>query len=186
VLETALTERTEALGDEIPVPKAIRDITDHEDRRLARYFFVFFSRMEYALKQTGYLTEDAAPNWEGFASKHKRQFERERWPAIEPSIKYFTATPPKKQEAVGSRLQWSEPLWRRGHSLLPWLVVVIRQVRNNLFHGGKFSVPMPDPSRDRELLRHSLIILNAVLKLNEGVNHMFFQDLNDLREAPDE
>jgi hypothetical protein len=76
---------------------------------------------------------------------------------------------------------WSEPRRREANERqLTWLLLAIRTVRNNLFHGGKFPlIPMPDPSRDRDLLIHSLTILDAMLQLDVNVRTMFFEHLED-------
>jgi len=62
----------------IPVPEAIRRIVDSEDRKLAWHFFVFFSRMEYALKRSTRYSKKgiskAQPNWDKFADVQSRFF----------------------------------------------------------------------------------------------------------------
>jgi hypothetical protein len=66
---------------------------------------------------------------------------------------------------------WSKPQSKgKNDRLLRWLLEEIRTVRNNLFHGGKFA---SEPSRDRELLEHSIVILNAVLELDPDVMREF-------------
>jgi hypothetical protein len=47
-----------------------------------------------------------------------------------------------------------------------WLSVLIRGVRNNLFHGGKIRYDRP---RDTELIENCLIILEAWAHLHPGV-----------------
>jgi hypothetical protein len=55
----------------------------------------------------------------------------------------------------------------------------VRAVRNNLFHGGKFSDGyVADPSRDRELLGHAMVILGACLDLDKKVRCIFFEGLD--------
>ena len=43
---------------------------------------------------------------------------------------------------------------------------LIRRVRNNLFHGGKFNDAHSGPGRNELLLRHSLAILHRCLELS--------------------
>ncbi|HLH07822.1 MAG TPA: hypothetical protein VKW78_11340 [Terriglobales bacterium] len=58
--------------------------------------------------------------------------------------------------------------------------LMIRCVRNNLFHGGKFpSIPISDPSRDRDLLLSSMVILNAALDLDSTVRKAFEQGIHE-------
>lgn len=171
-------------AEDIPVPLAIQRIANSVDRRLAWHFFVFFSRMEYALKRTPrYLknSPNAEPNWDRFGSDHDDQFRQVPSPRLELAVEYFEASPPRKQIQVEGRMGWSEPRRREANERqLTWLLLAIRTVRNNLFHGGKFPlIPMPDPSRDRDLLIHSLTILDAMLQLDVNVRTMFFEHLED-------
>ena len=54
---------------------------------------------------------------------------------------------------------------------LTWLLLMVRTVRNNLFHGGKFPlIPVSEPSRDSTLLHHSITILAACLPLERTFN----------------
>jgi len=184
VADETSTEKITALADDIPVPLVIQRIADSEDRRLAWHFFVFFSRMEYALKRTrSYLknSPNAEPNWDKFGSDYDERFRQALSPLTALSVEYFEASPPRKQTQVEGTMGWSEPR-RRGENdkQLKWLLQAIRTVRNNLFHGGKFPlITMPDPSRDRDLLMHSLAILNAVLGLDAEVKSNF-EHLDDI------
>ena len=181
--ETSTNEIKGVVSD-IPVPLVIQRIAASEDRRLAWHFFVFFSRMEYALKRTSrYLknTPVAEPNWDRFGADHDERFRQSLLPVTDLAIDYLEANPPRKQIQVDGRMSWSEP--RRSEEnekQLTWLLLAIRTVRNNLFHGGKFPlIPMPDPSRDRDILMNSLAILNAVLGLDKDVKSSFFEHLDD-------
>lgn len=167
------------MGVPVPeVPESIQKIADSEDRHLAWQFFVFFSRFEYALKRTrGYVTQKAEPNWDRFASDHN-----DRWPSsargFGEAVGYFEREPPRKQIVSGGALGWSEPQAYDGREpKLVWLLRVVRTVRNNLFHGGKFPlIPISDPSRDRELLLHAINILTASIGLSRDVEAHFSDD----------
>lgn len=41
------------------------------------------------------------------------------------------------------------------------ILILIRRVRNNLFHGGKFNGEWFEPERSEALMRNALIILRA-------------------------
>jgi hypothetical protein len=170
---------------QIPVPDVIRRIADSEDRQLAWNFFVFFSRMEYALKRSGkYLkkgTDDAQPNWNGFASDYKHNFNPEGSAELQAAVKYFQDQPPRKQLRVGDKMSWSDRQQYGGQEpLLIWLLRMICCVRNNLFHGGKFPlIPISDPSRDREVLLNSLVILEASLPLDSEVQTQFYDGIDE-------
>jgi len=173
----------EGPANDIPVPEAIRRIANSEDRRLAWHFFVFFSRMEYALKRSGkYLmpVEKAEPNWDKFGSDHDEAFRDSLSDPTQNAVDYIVANPPRYQIRQDGRMNWSEPRQRGTGPLLIWLFLCIRTVRNNLFHGGKFPlIPIGDPSRDRNLLMNALVILNASLELDQEVRNCFFDNLED-------
>lgn len=170
---------------QIPVPDAIRRIADSEDRKLAWNFFVFFSRMEYALKRSGkYLnkgTDEAKPNWDKLASDYKNKFNPDASVELQAAVKYLQDQPPRKQLRVSDKMGWSKPQKYDGKEpLLKWLLLMIRCVRNNLFHGGKFPlIPISDPSRDRELLLNSLVILKESLLLDSEVQRQFFDGIDN-------
>ena len=173
---------------QIPIPDAIRRIADSEDRLLAWHFFVFFSRFEYALKRSSiYLMagrEEAQPNWDKFASDLNPTFNPDSSTELKTAVKYFIQSPPRKQIRDKGQMEWSKPQNYDGNDgkepLLIWLLRMIRFVRNNLFHGGKFPlIKISDPSRDRELLLHSMIILRTCLSLNSKVEEHFFDCIDE-------
>lgn len=50
------------------------------------------------------------------------------------------------------------------------LLLLVRRVRNNLFHGGKCNERVAEETaRNEKLLRHGIIILTEALKLNSSV-----------------
>ena len=50
------------------------------------------------------------------------------------------------------------------------IIRYIRRVRNNLFHGGKFStLPVSDRRRNAELMQYSLVVLRECLRLADSV-----------------
>jgi hypothetical protein len=159
------------------IPESIRQIADSTDRKLAWQFFVFFSRFEYALKRGPYLkqgTGDAQPNWDKFASDHNDAFELVADQSLAKAIAYFKRSPPRKQVRKDGRLDWSDPYTHTNGPVLVWLLLAIRIVRNNLFHGGKFpQFPVSDPSRDRELIENAIVVLSHALTLNSDVKSRF-------------
>ncbi len=144
---------------------------------------MFFSRFEYALKRNRrYLkpgTGDAQPNWDRFASDFNARFNLEVSPALCAAVEFYTADPPRKQLRQEGRMSWSEPqVWDSKEPRLVWLLRVVRTVRNNLFHGGKFPlIPISEPSRDRQLLENGLVILSNALVLQLEVHRQFLEGL---------
>jgi hypothetical protein len=70
--------------------------------------------------------------------------------------------------ARGGRLDWEDAPAPAGADTEK-LLVYVRRVRNNLFHGGKFSETWPDPERSGKLIRASLLVIEACLKLSDRV-----------------
>lgn len=140
---------------------------------LAVRMFRRFSRFEYALKASGKLVTpdgDAKPNWDGFAREiHQAIEERRRDHApLDESIRYLMSQPPKKQVARDSRLDFEDtPATSKCDT--EKLLVYVRRVRNNLFHGGKFSETWPDRIGDTRLMRASLVVLEGCLEVSDLV-----------------
>jgi len=168
-----------------PLPEVIRRIANSADRRIAWEFFVFFSRFEYALKRDErYLkpgTGRAEPNWGRFGADYAEAFNSDASPELAAAVRYYLKSPPWKQLRENGEMKWSEPNYHDGHEpLLIWLLSVIRIVRNNLFHGGKFPlIPISDPSRDRDLLAYAIAILDVCLRLDQRVHNQFIDGIDE-------
>lgn len=131
---------------------------------LAVEFFKEFARTEYALKAAGWLragrNREAQPDWERFALET-----RERLIAVltengSDAVRYLNENPPKKQVVGEDGLAWEESRL----SEIPAgdrLLIFLRRIRNNLFHGGKFNGRWFQPERSKELIQHGLMVLRA-------------------------
>ena len=163
------------------MPEVIRRIALSSDRQLAWQFFVFFSRFEYALKRCPqYLKENAGAHWDRFAEDQNPAFDPGGSPELTAAIDYFKSTPPMKQTKTNGLLDWASPTPYNNEKLLPWLLMQVRRVRNNLFHGGKFpGFPINEPSRDRELIGNAIAILGACLNLDQSVKARFLEGIED-------
>jgi hypothetical protein len=162
----------------------VHKVAESKDRVLAWEFFVFFSRFEYALKRDRrYLesgTGDAKPLWDQFASDHDSEFVPSSDQSLFDAVEYFRQQPPRKQLRENGEMKWSEPCRHDGHEPpLVWLLRVVRTVRNNLFHGGKFQIPICDPSRDHHLIDSALTILKACLCLDPAVRERFVEGIDE-------
>ena len=133
---------------------------------LATELFRTFSRVEYALKASGYNTGDgdATANWTMFAKEPAVEalVAAPQDPAMQAAIAFIFGAPPKKQVVENGLLAWKvvEPAT---NSQADRLLIYVRRVRNNLFHGGKFNGHWFEPERSRPLLEHSLVVLQAVV-----------------------
>src|SRR5688572_21872609 len=110
------------------------------DRERALDFLGVFARFEYALKAGGYAEKKhgaVAADWDRFDKEHADAFDQSATQALAEAASYLLASPPKKQILNNDgKLEFAaaDP----GGSDLHRLLVYVRRVRNNLFHGGKF------------------------------------------------
>lgn len=137
---------------------------------LAIELFRTFARFEYALKAAGFYQrpsagDDAAqPDWKAFAATVRDALNKPTNAELAEAIEYIVDYPPQKQIIRGQTLDWRPALPTTPPGDRADLVLVlVRRVRNNLFHGGKFSAQWFDPTRSEQLLRHSLTILRGCL-----------------------
>jgi hypothetical protein len=149
------------------------------DRELVFTFFENFARAEYALKRAGYAethSGSVTAAWDSFADFLQPRFDATTDRALKVAADYFFAQPPLKQILNNGTLGWAQPE-RTVQQTLRQLLVFVRRVRNNLFHGGKFpGVIHDDPVRNKELLRHGLVVLLSVLALHPDVLDHFIHD----------
>lgn len=145
------------------------------DRDLVFRFFVAFSLFEKALKEKEFHQErrddeDIHPDWRKFAGTINEQFtsiiNSPDHQELVVAVNYLLNNPPKKQVFRDGCIQLVNT-GRSSNSETEWLTVLINRVRNNLFHGGKFSYERP---RDTLLIQSSLIILEEWVNLDSGVN----------------
>lgn len=147
---------------------------DHELNRLAAKLFTTFARFEYALKAAGFHKGDGAAeaNWRAFAESVEAFFDDPQEAALKEAVTYILEHPPNKQMVEGGVLRW-EGAAPQTDLQSDRVLIYVRRVRNNLFHGGKFNGRWFEPQRSAELLLHSLTILNACLAASAPVNEAY-------------
>ena len=132
---------------------------------LAIKLFRVFSRTEYALKASGFHKGEgsAKANWYTFALEVEELINNPLNSELKEAVDFIFKAPPKKQVIKGGIVTWEdrEPDTR---SHADKLLQYVRRVRNNLFHGGKFNGNWFAPERSEPLLRHSIVILKAVVE----------------------
>ena len=100
-------------------------------------FQFWFSRFEYALKKHGYLKstdtgKKAEPNWDMFVKRNRNKYTPS--PA---AIALIKAKPKQQVVAFNAQLGWQELQFAETEFDLQKVTLLLRLVRNNLFHGGK-------------------------------------------------
>jgi hypothetical protein len=136
-------------------------------RDLTLEFLVTFARFEFALKKSGYARGDnsqVSPDWDVFANDVAKLQPAVLAPVLEAS-QYLQQHPPKKQILDNGLIRWVDRQGTSG-SAIGDVLLSVRTVRNNVFHGGKFPDGMiTDPLRDEQLIRDCLGVLSALLLL---------------------
>ena len=149
----------------------------HMPPELACEFLATFSRMEYALKSTKYADGDdekVIPAWDRFANDIHEAFEKIADPDLEKAKKYLLSRPPRKQTLAGHKITFVDQTIDVKQKTSQQLLLMVRTVRNNLFHGGKY---LPDgeqeEGRNNLLVKHALTVLLASSKLDYKVRSSF-------------
>lgn len=158
----------------------LNQATTKEGRALINDFFIIFSRFEYALKTSGFANGDedrVIANWETYASAIRQDFDNSiKSESVQDAIVYLTQHPPRVQNYSNGNLGWHERIFETNQPLINKLCLSLRDIRNNLFHGGKFSGNyQEDISRNYILLKSAIKILNHWLQLNQTVEQNFFE-----------
>lgn len=153
-----------------------------EGRNLIFEFFVTFSRFECALKEARFASGDinkVNPNWDTFSASIGDSFDNgTRSETVNNAVEYLSNHFPKVQKYENEQLGWRQRPFPPNVPLINKLSVSIRDVRNNLFHGGKFNGNyQEDVSRNFNLLKHSIVILNHWLELSPIVKQKFLEPI---------
>lgn len=135
----------------------------------ASRLFACISRFEYALKESGYVSGpeggNAVPNWAEFERRAAENGAYDQLRTLE-STRVLFEHPPSKQVRRNHSFGWSDPL---PVGNMHQLSIVIRQVRNNLFHGGKAGA---NP-RDNELCEAAAAALLFLTLVDPAVRMSF-------------
>lgn len=144
---------------------------------LASEFLGVFARSEYALKSSGYAHGDqygVQPRWDDFARDIDWHFRRVKLVSFRKAVEYLLTEPPRKQVLLNGHLQWKVAPPKPDLPKAVQTLLMVRRIRNNLFHGAKVWSPEYGPrNRDERLIRSSLVVLRQTMELNEQV-HMAF------------
>lgn len=155
------------------------------DQELLLEFFLNFSCFEFALKLTGYskpirtrrrepLAPPVSPDWKKYADSIKDKFDKTINDDLHQASNYLLDDPPREQVLLPNGPSWNTKVPKEDLAEIKRLLILVRRIRNNLFHGGKFDIaPHEQPERTERLLRSSLSILDQCLKLSPDVKEVF-------------
>ena len=135
---------------------------------LAVELFERFGRFEYALKRSQFLNGpvggDARADWDGFANRLGANFFDFHFANTDQNADRaeLFAVPPRKGIVVQVQVagEWTRQFGWRDMPIpenAVELMLAVRRVRNNLFHGDKAN---PDYSRNPQLVRAANLILS--------------------------
>ncbi|NJL20160.1 MAG: hypothetical protein HC895_03945 [Leptolyngbyaceae cyanobacterium SM1_3_5] len=121
----------------VDLEKPFRDVQDSKD--LVCKVFLVFSRFEFALKRSGYAKQ------QDYLKVDRACFVRKHSNSLLPSplpqdLLYLRNNPPKKQKLENNCLEWQDHEPAPNDLTLKWLLDAAYTVRNNLFHGGKWTI----------------------------------------------
>lgn len=151
-------------------------------------FFAVFSRFECALKSAGFYKpktrgcQRIKPDWNAYADDLEKipiQIEK-----INDAAEYLLTHPPKIQIGNKEIIDWEIQTNKRNMSKIRWIFTLIRSVRNNLFHGGKYIGQdhhydeCDELERNKKLLQASLKVLDICLGFDGGVKIAFNKELH--------
>lgn len=146
----------------------------HLDKGLICEFFAVFSRFEFSLKEAGYCRDVRGlvePAWRGYAQKAVELVIIEPGSPLDEAITYLCDEPPLFQV---SAQRWElRPLYGIGR--LEQALDAAKQVRNNLFHGGKHT-PHSPVGRDNRLVASSLMVLHACLQADAEIRDVYIHN----------
>jgi hypothetical protein len=145
------------------------------DSQLICNFLAIFSRIEYSLKATIKYADDREtkvdPSWDRFANEIHEKFLQIEDIELKSAVDYLVNNSPKKQILDDNKLIFQEQEIDQNQKLTQQILLMVRTVRNNLFHGGKYHSNAE--GRDALLIKHSLKVLSECAKIDEDVYRFY-------------
>jgi hypothetical protein len=146
-----------------------------EDDRMRLFgFLALFARWECALKSTGYVRTNglhhALADWNRFATDNEAAIAMLADGDFVAARTFLLASPPKQQVLNNGAVEWRDNPRRPNETDAMYLFRVVKDVRNNLFHGGKFVTGFaPELARDRALVDHATRVLESAASIDQRV-----------------
>ena len=144
------------------------------DRDVVFDFFWRFSAFECALKREGFLRsghhENAEPDWDRFGQEVRGRFDHVTTPHFHSAVESLQQLAPRRQKVRDGRLVWELVRPSQGQSDEAFVLRLLRTVRNNLFHGGKYpDGPIDEIARDTAIIRAACTVLEGCYEVHAGV-----------------
>jgi hypothetical protein len=164
-------------------PNSIQAIAG--DEKLVFDFFAQFSRFECALKRSGFVKGSrrdggyARPDWKTFANELDESLAAVTDIDFIAAKSFLLQKPPQKQMFVPpGHMRWETNSKKAEESDAQYILRLVCDVRNNLFHGGKYPDAEGGPVdgealRNSSLLQACLTILDKCRSLNGNVKTRF-------------
>lgn len=136
-----------------------------ELQKLAFDYFYWFSRFEFALKENGKIKRgyrnSALADWSGFTKDYEKHYR------LDNSAKKLMENPPEYQVVENkNHYKWVPVSFDHDSSELSRIILIIKTIRNNLFHGGKHGADGWDnPDRVKYLLGLGISVLNSLANM---------------------
>lgn len=158
--------------------KKVDDQITKDGKKLIMIFFISFSRFECALKTSIEFANGnenkVEANWDKFVASISSSFDPNKNDELKEAVEYILKNPPKIQALDNKQLIWRARVFLNPDADIKKICLHIRDIRNNLFHGGKFNGNYePDVSRNYKLIKSAIVILNDWLTLSEPVKKDF-------------
>lgn len=152
-----------------------------EIEQLACDFFILFSKFEYALKQLGHFKAYSVKDprvtlqWSDFEKRKEVKAALDAAPKdVQNAINFLVKTPACRQIVKNGKVTWED----RPNPDTKTVIEVIKTVRNNLCHGGKYdgqwAPPFAQGSGSKQHLKNSITVLNHIR------DKSVWSDLNEL------
>ena len=151
------------------------------DPKVATEFFVMFARLEYALKAQEHIVktaqkQDLTIDWRKLSQLIDGRFQKKvaTDEELKRAVEYFCDCPPQKQIWNGHNKDFELPA-PQNVPQTERVLLCLRTLRNNLFHGGK-DFKREDADRDQTLIAHGLAVITAVVDCNEDLRADFLEE----------
>lgn len=137
-------------------------------------FLGTFARCEYALKGSGFARgseNSVEANWDEFALSIDQHFSAVEDPAFKEAVSFLLAEPPRKQVLRDGQVDWKDAPPDRNLPQAQQVLLMVRRIRNNLFHGAKIWSPeYNNRERDIKLVKAGLIVMKQCIQISHEVH----------------